>query len=316
MNKLLIPEERAKYGWKEIHENQVELGNRINPDILLIGASIIQNVHKYYPGVWADNFNPLKAVNYGIGGDRVQHVLWRVKYGLLPISAQIVIIHVGTNNISRKNDNPDDIAEALVFLAESIKQRLPNAVVFLTGILPRGEKELLPKIVDVNKTLERLTSTAQFVHYDKPELDWLHPNGTLITKYYLHDHLHLSEEGYQKFSKYIKRLLELPYASKAESVAGPSLTLPVSTANVFHTTVTSKPYITSFSVPCPVYISSINLSTIHSSFLPFSVKDTPSSSNSQCQRIRKYTKTSSSPKSSSRCRPQLKFTDIRIFDNL
>ena len=135
MNTLLIPEERIKPGWKKIHEDQVELGRRMNPDVILIGASIIHNFLKHYPKIWEYNFKPLKAINFGIGGDRVQHVLWRVKYGLLPISAQIVIIHVGTNNISRQND----IAEALVFLAENIKRRLPNAAVFLTGILPLGE---------------------------------------------------------------------------------------------------------------------------------------------------------------------------------
>ena len=315
MNKLLIPKERLKPGWKNIHADQVELGNLINPDVILIGASIINNFLKHYPKIWEYYFKNLKVVNFGIGGDRVQHVLWRVKYGLLPISAHIVIIHVGTNNISKENDNPADIAEALVFLAESIKQRLPNAVVFLTGIFPRGETELLPKIHNVNNILEKLTSTAQFVYYDKPDFDWLHPSGTLITKYYFRDKLHLSEEGYKKFSRYIKRFLELFYASKEESVAGPSLTLPVSTATVSHTTVTSNP-LTSASVLCPASVSSINLATIHSSFLPFSVS-CPLSSNSQCrQRIRKYTKTSSSPKSSSRNCPQLKFTDMRIFDNL
>jgi len=52
-----------------------------DPDVILIGASIIQLI-QCYP-IWNDKFVPLKSLNFGICGDRTQDVLWRVKNGIL-----------------------------------------------------------------------------------------------------------------------------------------------------------------------------------------------------------------------------------------
>ena len=57
-----------------------------------------------YPSVWNQYFAPLKSLNFGLGGDRTQHVLWRVENGEIPLNAQTIVIHVGTNNTDR--DDP------------------------------------------------------------------------------------------------------------------------------------------------------------------------------------------------------------------
>jgi len=52
-----------------------------DPNVILIGASIIQLI-QCYP-IWKDKFEPLNSLNFGICGDRIQNVLWRVQNGLL-----------------------------------------------------------------------------------------------------------------------------------------------------------------------------------------------------------------------------------------
>ena len=51
--------------------------------------------------VWNSYFAPLNAVNIGIGGDKVEQILWRVEDLELPSSLAYLFLHCGANNISR-----------------------------------------------------------------------------------------------------------------------------------------------------------------------------------------------------------------------
>lgn len=51
------------------------------PEVLFIGDSIIQNM--VHSDMWNKNFIPLHSLNFGIGGDQTQHVLWRIVNGEL-----------------------------------------------------------------------------------------------------------------------------------------------------------------------------------------------------------------------------------------
>lgn len=48
---------------------------------------------------WDSQLAPLHCLNFGIGGDRTENVLWRVMNGELDnINAKVVVIWCGTNN--------------------------------------------------------------------------------------------------------------------------------------------------------------------------------------------------------------------------
>jgi lysophospholipase L1-like esterase len=49
--------------------------------------------------IWA-NFNRYASANFGISGDKTQHVLWRIENGELNnIKPKVVLIMIGTNNL-------------------------------------------------------------------------------------------------------------------------------------------------------------------------------------------------------------------------
>ena len=226
MNPLSVPAKRDLEGWYQLHQQQQNIGETSKAEVLLIGDSIIKHFSRYKQ-VWKHHFQHMKNINFGISGDRIQHVLWRVKFGCLP-SVKTIIIHVGTNNIPR--DQPLNIANALLDLVMLIRGKSP-AHIILTGILPRGEARYRKKILEVNYHLETILQNSDLCDFLKPDEDWLFPNGTLNLSLYYKDMLHLSEEGYRKFTWHIKKYIS-SFSSTATSSPLPMSSLPLCTTAV------------------------------------------------------------------------------------
>ena len=78
---------KSKPGWEEQHKMFVDIAANTKQEILLIGDSIISGLSRYRK-VWSKYFEPLQDLNFGIGGDRTQNVLWRLKNGEIPKNLQ------------------------------------------------------------------------------------------------------------------------------------------------------------------------------------------------------------------------------------
>jgi hypothetical protein len=56
----------------------------------------------------ASNLSTLGIFNAGVGGDKVQNVLWRLEQGLITdFHPKLVVLQIGTNNIEQ--DHPEGI---------------------------------------------------------------------------------------------------------------------------------------------------------------------------------------------------------------
>ena len=51
--------------------------------VAILGDSIVEGLARY-PAVWNDHLKPFNTVNCGIGGDSIQHLLWRVGHLSIP----------------------------------------------------------------------------------------------------------------------------------------------------------------------------------------------------------------------------------------
>src|SRR5512145_675377 len=97
-NDALIPAPRDG-GWMKRHESFNERVKQGNVDLIFIGDSITQGWEGAGKGVWAEFYGKRNAVNLGIGGDRTQHVLWRLDHGNIEgISPKLAVLMIGTNN--------------------------------------------------------------------------------------------------------------------------------------------------------------------------------------------------------------------------
>lgn len=167
-------------------------------DIEFIGDSITQGWEGAGKNVWAEFYGPRKVINFGVGGDRTQHVLWRFEQGQLDgIKAKVAVVMIGTNN-SNKDDNTEaDILEGVTAIVQQIRARQPDTKILLCAIFPRG-KSFSPqrgKILQVNEALARLDDGKNVFYLDiGPQL--IENDGSISTGM-MRDALHPGEAGYK-----------------------------------------------------------------------------------------------------------------------
>ncbi len=163
-------------------------------DLLFLGDSITQGWNDNE--VWKRFYGPRNAANFGIGGDRTQHVLWRIQNGELDgIEPKVVVLMIGTNNAD--NATTDEIAQGVTAIVEGLRHRLPKARILLLGIFPRGEKpnETREKLGTVNAKIAGLDDGRHVKYLDIGKA-FLNEDGT-ISREIMPDFLHLSPKGYR-----------------------------------------------------------------------------------------------------------------------
>jgi lysophospholipase L1-like esterase len=159
------------------HEAFVKIAKEGKTDLLFLGDSITAG-WAGQKNIWEKSFGSYRPANFGIGGDRTQHVLWRITNGELEgIQPKSVVLMIGTNNSN--SDPAEDIARGITKIVETIRAKLPSTKVLLLAVFPRGEKP-----------------NPQRENYLDIGAKFLQADGTL-TKEIMPDYLHLSAKGYQ-----------------------------------------------------------------------------------------------------------------------
>lgn len=191
----------------QLHEEFLERARQGNVDLLFLGDSITAGWNGQ-KGTWETYFGKYNAANFGIGGDRTQHVLWRIENGELEgIKPKVVVLMIGTNNLSA--DKPDRIADGIEKIVATIREKLPESKVLLLGIFPRGAQPDDPnraRIKTINEQIAKLDDGGKTVRYLDIGEKFLEPDGT-ITKQTMPDFLHLSRHGYQTWAEAIDAAL-------------------------------------------------------------------------------------------------------------
>lgn len=157
---------------------------------------------------WEARYAGRKAANFGIGGDRTQHVLWRMENGELEgIKPKVAVLMIGTNN--SKHDPADKIASGVEKIVKTIRDKT-GAKVLLLAIFPRGATpeaaaEQRAVIADVNQRIAKLDDGKNVRFLDIGE-KFMQPDKSL-SKEIMPDYLHLSKKGYEIWADAIEPLL-------------------------------------------------------------------------------------------------------------
>ena len=182
-------------GWVNRHEGFVAIAKKGDAKILFMGDSITDGWRG--EKLWNEKYVPMKAVDFGIGGDCTEHVLWRMKHGeCAGIKPKVVVLMIGTNNLGG-NSGPQ-IAEGVTAIVKEFRRRLPRSKILLLGIFPRGEKHddsARKTIQNINRQIAKLDD-GKWIKYLDIGAKFLDANGDL-PKAVMPDGLHPNAKGYK-----------------------------------------------------------------------------------------------------------------------
>jgi len=154
-------------------------------DAIWLGDSITHFWEQWWadgPRVFRKRFGSYKIFNAAYGGDKVENVLWNIRYGgvLDGVTTRLVSLMVGTNNTW--GDSAEDIAAGIGACVTAIREKQPQAKVLLFAILPREvahkrgdldlrrtEKnvdEIMPKITRINELIRGLADGEKVIFVD------------------------------------------------------------------------------------------------------------------------------------------------------
>lgn len=185
-------------GFIASHEKFVSIAKEGKAQLVFLGDSITAGWGGSGKEVWPKAFGQYTPANFGIGGDRTQHVLWRIQNGELEgIKPKALVLMIGTNNVS--SDPAEGIAKGVTAIVETIRAKQPQAKILLLAVFPRGEKASpnpgRDKLKQVNEIIAKLDDGKNIFFLDIGG-KFLQPDGSL-TKEIMPDFLHLSPAGYQ-----------------------------------------------------------------------------------------------------------------------
>ena len=158
--------------------------------------------------VWEEKISPYHAVDFGIAGDKTQHLLWRLSKGQAEgLHPKAIFLMIGTNNVYQRW-SAQQIAEGVKAIIAAYRERCPDSVIVLQAIFPRGRDRNNPariKINEINQTLSTFRNDPKVVYLDIGD-KFLNADGSLSPEI-MPDYLHPSTKGYQIWASAIQPTL-------------------------------------------------------------------------------------------------------------
>lgn len=204
------PAPRSDKWWQDRHAgfntNVMAVGRKAQ--VIFIGDSITQGWEGEGKEVWAKYYSHRYAINLGIGGDRTQHVLWRLENGnLTGLKPKAAVVMIGTNNSNGEDNTPEQIVEGVRAIVSKLHATLPETKILLLAIFPRSENFSVArgKLAQINQVLRRAADEQNVFWVDFGH-QFLNDDGTM-PKELMPDYLHLSKRGYEIWADAIENRL-------------------------------------------------------------------------------------------------------------
>lgn len=177
--------------WYRMHAEDVAMAEQGEAQVVFLGDSITEG---WDQAIWQARIAPLNAVNFGIGGDMTQNLLWRMDHGAVEkLDPKVVVIMIGVNNFLRYNASPQEVFTGVKAVVKKALAMYPRAHIVLNGIFPYEQAAKHPnreKVKQANALIQTLGDYPRVDYYDfgphllsesgdlSPDVmpDFLHPN--------------------------------------------------------------------------------------------------------------------------------------------
>merc|ERR1711865_778261 len=178
-----------------------ELRQRPELGTLLLGDSVFERLRRAGKASWQELEQNVDSgvLNGGVGGDRIEHALWRIlETPLLEEMTLLrrVVVCLGSNNLMERQEVPQMLT-AIKAVVETILKR--GVSVVLLGVLPIEPLEQLEQSrTDFNIGLKQLAAVKSDVNY--LDLSEQFMNKQMRKQELFVDYVHLNEKGYKLFA--------------------------------------------------------------------------------------------------------------------
>ena len=178
------------------HNKFLDMQNKFDIQLVFLGNSLTRRWEDNIE-LWNKYFSEYKAANFGVGGDCLENIKWRILNGELDgINPKVIIILAGTNNLDK--DFEEMIVSGIQEIVEITQDKLKNTQIVILGLLPRNTNatgiDYAQKIGRINWQLENLYANSEIVYRDIGA-GLINEQGA-VSKTIMPDRLHLNGKGY------------------------------------------------------------------------------------------------------------------------
>ena len=178
-------------------------------DIIFIGDSITEGWLGAGKDVWAKSYGTRHALDFGIGGDKTQNVLWRLEnMDVKDLKPKVAVILIGTNNTG---NTPQEIADGVKAVITKTQTTFAAVKIILVSIMPNARAN--QKMMDADAIIKGYADVSTVTYLDLVPLmtpvTTTSPDGKTDTNYkgLSKDHLHPDAPGYQLWADAMEPLL-------------------------------------------------------------------------------------------------------------
>ncbi len=191
---------KVPQAWQQTHQSMLKKRDKGGIDILFLGDSITAGWSGAGKESWAAEFEPLKAANFGIGGDTTRQTLWRIGQGELDgLKPKTVVLMIGVNNIFQNNGTDEEIAKGVEEVIKQIQAKTPDSAIILQSVLPLKAEAFDKRVQSVNPLIQKLAVGK--VRWLDLTPTFRGADGKSIQELYTEDGTHLGPKGYEAWAK-------------------------------------------------------------------------------------------------------------------
>ena len=179
---------------------------------VLVGSSSIRLWHTA-----EKDLAPLPVVRRGFGGARIDDVLHYMDRVVLPYRPSLIVFFAGTNDLAGNEDDysPGTIRSRYQDFVRRVHAELPDTDIYFISITPsEARKEKLAEVRQTNDLIEAYSATDPKLHFFDLEEKFLNANGTVNTRLFATDNLHLNADGYRVWKDAMYAPLMRAYMAK------------------------------------------------------------------------------------------------------
>ncbi len=190
------------------HNKILGMKDAYDIQLVFLGDSLIRRWEDNID-LWNKFFSAYGAANFGVGGDCLENIKWRILNGELDgIDPKIIILLAGTNNLDK--DSEETIVNGIREIVEIIRHKLKNTKLVILGLLPRNANETginyARKIGRINRQLGSLYADTGITYRDIGT-DLIDGQG-VVSDTIMPDGLHLNSNGYEIIGPKLRGIID------------------------------------------------------------------------------------------------------------